>query len=144
MAESQVWGNALATVGAVVDVPTIFKSIASSVQKISDQRQSGTKNCKKLKADVLTLSFMIRHLQTSQSGLRVEVEHLILKIENCLARFAKENWLDDTVEALFKGEYSQLRGEYRRLEERFMLVSIVSLPINVLTSSHCLVLSDAF
>ncbi|KAF5009916.1 hypothetical protein FDECE_3901 [Fusarium decemcellulare] len=129
MAELEAVSSVLSTVGfgtELINLPNILTSIASSVQAISEQRQSGKKKCTELLLDAITLTDIIENPNTNCTEIPVEkLKKLILKIQNCVDGFAKKDLVGDIAEATFKGQYSQLRDEYRHWEGRYILFSIL-------------------
>ncbi|KAF5618386.1 isoform 4 of fibroblast growth factor receptor 1-A [Fusarium sp. NRRL 52700] len=106
----------------VLNLPTTLTNIVSTVQRISTQRRSGKERCAELLVNAFTLKDMIDSLTATDSDLQgTRLKNLIVRIEDCLVRFSKEDWVDDAVEALFKNDYSQLRNEYQDLEDRYIL-----------------------
>ncbi|KAF4471493.1 isoform 4 of fibroblast growth factor receptor 1-A [Fusarium albosuccineum] len=128
MAELEAVSRVLSTVGfgtELINLPNILTSIASSVQAISEQRQSGKKKCTELLLDAITLTDIIENPNTNCTEIPVEkLKNLILEIQNCVDGFAKKDLVGDIAEATFKGQYSQLRDEYRHWEGRYILFSI--------------------
>ncbi|KAF4335301.1 kinase [Fusarium beomiforme] len=108
----------------VLNLPNTLTNIVSIVQKISTQRRSGKEKCAELLLDALTLKDMIRSPNATDPLPPERLENLIFRIKDCLEKFSKQNWLDDTIEALFINKYSQLRHEYKELRERHMFGAV--------------------
>ncbi|KAF5598830.1 isoform 4 of fibroblast growth factor receptor 1-A [Fusarium pseudocircinatum] len=109
----------------VLNLPNTLINIVSAVQKISTQRRSGKEKCAELLVDAFTLKDMIENPNVTDDDLQGKrIEKLIVRIKDCLVRFSKADWLDDTVEAMFKNDYSQLQNEYRELQDRYLLGAV--------------------